>query len=105
MINNFIETINPFNYKYKSISISDEKYIDVGTQTTEDEYIQYECNYQTYYQHFYQMIIYSSISIKASFYFFLHAIFPNYFTQRGFVTIHSLLPLFHKNNEMIILLV
>ena len=75
MINNFIETINPFNYKYKSISISDEKYIDVGTQTTEDEYIQYECNYQTYYQHFYQMIIYSSISIKASFYFFRREFF------------------------------
>jgi hypothetical protein len=45
---------------------------------------------QTYYQHFKDAMYYSSLSLKSSFYFFIHAISPNNFQTNGSDTIKEL---------------
>lgn len=45
---------------------------------------------QTYFEHFYDAIKYSLISLKASIYFFCHAFWPDLFAKTGSDTIHSL---------------
>jgi hypothetical protein len=46
-----------------------------------------ECSY---INHFTNALKYSSISLKASFYFFIHAIFPDFYIDTGSKTINSL---------------
>lgn len=45
---------------------------------------------QTYFEHFKDAIKYSYKSLKASFYFFIHALIPDVFTQSGSNCIHNL---------------
>jgi hypothetical protein len=45
---------------------------------------------QTYLEHFKDAIRYSFISLKASFFFFCHAVWPDIFTKTGSDTIHEL---------------
>ena len=45
---------------------------------------------QTYFEHFKDAIKYSFISLKASFFFFCHAFWPDIFIKTGSDTIHDL---------------
>lgn len=45
---------------------------------------------QSYFEHFKDSISYCGQSIKASFFFFIHSIWPDFFTQSGSQCIHQL---------------
>lgn len=45
---------------------------------------------QTYSEHFKDSLKYSCKALKASFYFFIHALIPDVFTQSGSNCIHEL---------------
>lgn len=45
---------------------------------------------QTYFQHFKHSIYYSGQSLKATFFFLIHAIFPDVFVDNGSTTIAEL---------------
>ncbi len=47
-------------------------------------------NEQTYFSHFKNSMLYSYISLKASFYFFIHGIYPDIFEFNGSKTIYTL---------------
>ena len=44
----------------------------------------------TYFEHFKHAMYYSYTSFKASFYFFVHAFLPDFFTESGSITINRL---------------
>ena len=45
---------------------------------------------QTYFEHFKDAMKYSYKSLKASFYFFVHALIPDVFAQSGSKCVHEL---------------
>lgn len=54
---------------------------------------------QTYWQHFMDSIKYSFISLKASFYFFCHAVWPDIFIKNGSETINALSERIYKKYQ------
>ena len=44
----------------------------------------------SYFEHFKHAMYYSLVSLKASFYFFIHAFIPDLFTESGSTTINGL---------------
>ena len=64
-----------------------EQQIDHGKKSFFNHLNENECSY---IDHFTNALKYSSISLKASFYFFIHAIFPDFYIDNGSKTINSL---------------
>ncbi len=58
---------------------------------------------QNYFHHFLDAIYYSYLSSKASFYFIIHAIFPDYFVQNGSSTIFYISSLIEYKKKLILL--
>ena len=65
----------------------DKQQIDHGKKSFFNHLNENECSY---IDHFTNALKYSSISLKASFYFFIHAIFPDFYIDNGSKTINSL---------------
>ena len=45
---------------------------------------------QTYFEHFKDSIEYGLLAIKASYYFFIHALYPDFYTTSGSTEIYNL---------------
>ena len=56
---------------------------------------------QGYYEHFFDAIYYCGISLKASFYFFIHSLFPDLFEFDGSNTIKQLNNILEKKKQKI----
>jgi hypothetical protein len=94
-------------------SSNDKKFISVGVQTDVVGYTSFNLNSndnisdnlldledsffkhltfanQSYFEHFQDALKYSLTSLTASFYFFIHAVWPDIYTRTGSDTIHEL---------------
>lgn len=60
--------------------------------------------YQSYFSHMYDALLYSFISFQASFFFFVHAFYPDLFICHGSDTIHHLYQTIQKKKEYIMAL-
>ena len=58
---------------------------------------------QNYFHHFLDAMYYSYLSSKASFYFIVHAFYPDFFVQNGSSTIHYLFTLIEYKKKLILL--
>lgn len=56
---------------------------------------------QTYYRHFRDSIKYCKLSLKASFYFFIHSICPDIYTTHGSNTISELHDMINLKYEIV----
>ena len=73
-------------------------YTSFNFDTSHIEDINYEDSFfkhlafvdQTYYEHFCDAIKYSWCSLRASFYFFIHAFWPDIYIKHGSTSIHEL---------------
>jgi hypothetical protein len=64
---------------------------NVNTQTEKKRFFKHlEFANQTYFEHFYDSIGYCGKCLKSSFYFFVHAIWPDIFQQNGSNTVRDL---------------
>lgn len=75
--------------KYYSLGMLSES-INTSDNTSNQNINHLNFANQTYFEHFKDSITYCGKSIKASFFFFVHAIWPDLFTQSGSQCIHEL---------------
>jgi hypothetical protein len=82
---------NRDNVEYRSINLIDVEIVNGSEKSVKKSVFKHlnKIN-QTYFKHFYNSIGYCGKSIKASFYFLCHAIYPDIFEFSGSDTINEL---------------